>query len=542
MTKTAQRQLRQEAQNDSLDASFATFNSDEPADISAIEEVRNVGRQTHFVQPKRRINPRLSTPLEHLRSTSRDRSYSFSSDVSMASVSGVSHKTKSSTYKKRGFIYEKEHKRNTELFNQASFKQKISNALQNINRLRSAERKPRLHRKHLEQLAIKTAQVQRLIAQDDAALSRDASRVESINDLVQKFLRQKEFDAQTAVLPLPPVKLEEKKRLEKEQRAKMRRARGVLGRKALPERLGEKEEEAARAAFTTRGTVSAIPGAGVEDRDIAKLGPGQWLNDEVINFYGTLILIRANEADKKRTEAMKTAKDAPAPITTTAVTNGAVARKNAKSIPKRPYDSSLDAFWRVHFFSSFFWSNLKTRGFDGVKRWTRRIDIFSKDLILFPINLGNSHWVCGAINFRRRRFEYYDSLGARNSSAFTLMRTYVTEEARDKKKREIDLRGWVDVFSDQSPRQENGYDCGVFASMTLEQISRRGWHTPIPLDPPRIIWKDEGLDEGAGKMMIGERAEEDDDDDEYEWNFEQQNMPYLRKRMACEIYSKQLLD
>ncbi len=148
----------------------------------------------------------------------------------------------------------------------------------------------------------------------------------------------------------------------------------------------------------------------------------------------------------------------------------------------------------------------RAKALTASKRWTRRIDIFSKDIILFPINLGNSHWVCGAINMRKHRFEYYDSLGARNNSAFTLMRTYVTEEARDKKKKEIDLRGWTDLFSDQSPQQENGYDCGVFASQTLEQISRRSFHRPIPLDPPIIVWKDDSLDETAGKINIVERT------------------------------------
>jgi sentrin-specific protease 1 len=125
------------------------------------------------------------------------------------------------------------------------------------------------------------------------------------------------------------------------------------------------------------------------------------------------------------------------------------------------------------------------------------------------------------------------------------MRTYLAEEATDKKKKHIDLRGWRDVFSDESPQQENGYDCGVFAAQTLEQISRRDPHTPIPLDPPTIPWMSDDIETDAGRMKITsvDDAEDDDDDvDEYEWNFGQENMPYLRRRMVYEIASQRLLD
>jgi sentrin-specific protease 1 len=39
-----------------------------------------------------------------------------------------------------------------------------------------------------------------------------------------------------------------------------------------------------------------------------------------------------------------------------------------------------------------------------------QIDIFSKDIIVFPINKNNVHWLCGAINFKDKRLECYDSM------------------------------------------------------------------------------------------------------------------------------------
>ncbi len=41
------------------------------------------------------------------------------------------------------------------------------------------------------------------------------------------------------------------------------------------------------------GIVSSVGRVQVSARDISKLKPGQWLNDEIINFYVNLIQLRA---------------------------------------------------------------------------------------------------------------------------------------------------------------------------------------------------------------------------------------------------------
>ena len=47
-----------------------------------------------------------------------------------------------------------------------------------------------------------------------------------------------------------------------------------------------------------------------------------------------------------------------------------------------------------------------------------QIDIFSKDVILIPINHSNAHWTAAAINFRKKRIESYDSMNMDRSSVF----------------------------------------------------------------------------------------------------------------------------
>jgi len=44
----------------------------------------------------------------------------------------------------------------------------------------------------------------------------------------------------------------------------------------------------------------------------------------------------------------------------------------------------------------------------------QKVDIFSLDKLFVPIHLGN-HWTLGVVNFKKRRLEYYDSMGGRNT-------------------------------------------------------------------------------------------------------------------------------
>ena len=81
-------------------------------------------------------------------------------------------------------------------------------------------------------------------------------------------------------------------------------------------------------------------------------------------------------------------------------------------LPKKLLNDTLIDFWvrwiarnqpftdtNVLTFTSHFYSTLRTDGVQAVSRWVhrRKLDLFSKDLILFPINYDNVHWSLGAI-------------------------------------------------------------------------------------------------------------------------------------------------
>lgn len=165
-------------------------------------------------------------------------------------------------------------------------------------------------------------------------------------------------------------------------------------------------------------------------KDLRTLRPPNWLNDEIMNFYFELL------------------------------------HQRSKANPNLP---------KIHIFSTFFYPKLKSNGYAPLKRWTRKVDIFTFDMILIPIHLG-IHWCFAEINFKERSIIYYDSLHNSNNACLKYLQEYLIEEHLDKKgtdgNSEFDFNNWNLSCPKGIPCQQNGYDCGVFACVFAEYRSR----------------------------------------------------------------------
>jgi len=144
----------------------------------------------------------------------------------------------------------------------------------------------------------------------------------------------------------------------------------------LPSELPPADEELVEKTFRKRGVIAKIAREQVSDIDISRLQPRQWLNDELINFYGAMIMARAEE------------------------------QKENMAVQRGQVLNSL-------YLSTFFWAKLVRDGYEKgrLAKWTKKVDIFSKDVVLIPVNHDNTHWTAAAINFRKKRFESFDSMG-----------------------------------------------------------------------------------------------------------------------------------
>ncbi|OXG23042.1 sentrin/sumo-specific protease [Cryptococcus neoformans Tu259-1] len=201
---------------------------------------------------------------------------------------------------------------------------------------------------------------------------------------------------------------------------------------SVPSKLSPQQESKVDAHLRNPKFKVTLNVSEVEAGSLRRLKPSTWLDDEVMNAYCDLMCSRFKDGKAGR---------------------------------------------KVHFLNSFFYGKLVDQGYAAgrLKRWTKKIDIFSLDVLIFPINQGNMHWTACAINFAKKRIEYYDSMGDYGNArkqVFRKVRGYVEAEHKEKKGRAMDWEGWHDYFNKNTPQQNNGSDCGVFSCQTLEMITR----------------------------------------------------------------------
>ena len=202
---------------------------------------------------------------------------------------------------------------------------------------------------------------------------------------------------------------------------------------SLMRALNEDEREIVETAIDGHGrgdeVIAQVGADSVLRASMQTLKPGMWLNDEIIHYFYLMLAKRDEEL--------------------------------CKNDPSRK---------RSHFFKSFFITKLLNEGnascdgkyeYRNVKRWSKKVpgkDIFNLDKILFPINMGNMHWICAAIFMKDKRIEVYDSMGSSGGRYLEALFNYIQDEHMDKKKSPLpDVDSWQLVPTQRdTPRQTNG--------------------------------------------------------------------------------------
>lgn len=186
------------------------------------------------------------------------------------------------------------------------------------------------------------------------------------------------------------------------------------------------------------------------------LAPGQWLNDEVVNFYMSML------QEKDDILCAETQSRTP------------------------------NCFFNLYFMSKLLERNIYC--YKNVKRWTKKIDIFSKDKIFVPVNINNTHWTHCVIYMSERRIQvllcfmrvlsfnyhfctslqYYDSMGSSGTKYLDALMQYLQDEHKDKKETPMSgVEEWIlqTCIREETPQQQNGYDCGVFSILFADFLS-----------------------------------------------------------------------
>ena len=56
-------------------------------------------------------------------------------------------------------------------------------------------------------------------------------------------------------------------------------------------------------------------------------------------------------------------------------------------------------------------------GYAAVRRWTKKVDLFSYSLVLVPVHLG-MHWCLAAVDMDAKSITYFDSMGGNNKVCY----------------------------------------------------------------------------------------------------------------------------
>ena len=132
-----------------------------------------------------------------------------------------------------------------------------------------------------------------------------------------------------------------------------------------PTEMPAEEEAEVKRLLSNPGFASTIGREQVKSHDMVRLRPGQWLNDEIINFYGQLILTSSEGA------------------------------KGAKG-PSKPLNA--------HYFNTFFWPKLTGDGYQKGRlgKWTKKVIVCVCGNLTF-VSLTTR--ICRSISSRKTSFQ-----------------------------------------------------------------------------------------------------------------------------------------
>ena len=112
----------------------------------------------------------------------------------------------------------------------------------------------------------------------------------------------------------------------------------------------------------------------------------------------------------------------------------------------------------TYFYNDFYIkvsNNYKNYNFQGVKRYTKNLNILEKEKIIFPINIQN-HWIMCYIDVKDNLFYYLDP--KYGTKYITEIYNNINKWYKDITETNNDL-----ILKDiKIPKQSNSYDCGVF--------------------------------------------------------------------------------
>lgn len=115
--------------------------------------------------------------------------------------------------------------------------------------------------------------------------------------------------------------------------------------------------------------------------------------------------------------------------------------------------------------------------YPNIKRWTKRVDIFSLSYLAIPIN-SYKHWNCLIVvnpkalltNPKECKIIFLDSMFEKRDHLFPVaIRRFLELELQERKQISLSLQD-IKVYQLLIPRQTNNHDCGLYTLVYLQRL------------------------------------------------------------------------
>jgi len=136
-------------------------------------------------------------------------------------------------------------------------------------------------------------------------------------------------------------------------------------------------------------------------------------------------------------------------------------------------ESQISAFT----FDSFFYPSLIHNGYESVKNWTSKVNLFKYSYVLVPIftpgvkikDIG--HWTLVIINMIDNSINYFDSyFTGLGQNCIDNIKQYLKSELKNKNYDSNMPCDWISECVENLPKQNNSIDCGVFVCQYAKRV------------------------------------------------------------------------
>lgn len=130
----------------------------------------------------------------------------------------------------------------------------------------------------------------------------------------------------------------------------------------------------------------------------------------------------------------------------------------------------------LYAFNTDFFTSFSNYGYSRIHRWTKNVDIFSKERLFIPIYFkSNRMWSLINVNFQDQSIRYYDSVGSGYQGGIKyqkLILKYLKLEYLEKKRKFFCTTRWKYINVNSLHHGFKFWDSGLFVCLTAHHFAR----------------------------------------------------------------------